>query len=124
MKAWTSEELTKIGNAEELDISSIRSKGKLSTPVTIWVVRVADDIYVRSVNGRDGLWFRGTQVTHNGHISSGGVEKDVTFVDADPAVNDQVDAAFQAKYKHYSKSIVGTEFTPQARASTTRLVPR
>ena len=124
MTTWTSEELTKIGTAEELEISSLRRDGTLTNPVTIWVVRVSDDLYVRAVNGRNGVWFRATQVRHEGHISAGGVEKDVTFVDADPGINDQVDAAFRTKYRRYAKSIVDTEFTPQARASTIKLVPR
>ena len=44
-------------------------------PVTIWVVRLGDDLYVRSVNGRTSAWFRGTQVRHEGHIQAGGVEQ-------------------------------------------------
>jgi len=124
MTAWTSDELTKIGTAEELEISSLRRDGTLTNPVTIWVVRVSDDLYVRAVNGRNGVWFRATQVRHEGHISAGGVEKDVTFVDADPAIYDQVDAAFSTKYHRYAKSIVNSDLTPQARASTLKLVPR
>ena len=124
MSMWTSEELTKIGTAEELEISSLRRDGTLRNPVTIWVVRYGDDLYVRSVNGRTSAWFHGTQVLYEGHIRAGGVDKDVTFVDADHAINEQVDAAFRTKYHRYSKSIVGTEFTPQSRASTTKLEPR
>ena len=52
MTKWTSEELTKIGTAEELRIASLRRDGTLRNPVTIWVVRLGDDLYVRSANGR------------------------------------------------------------------------
>ncbi|MFN2107909.1 MAG: DUF2255 family protein [Candidatus Promineifilaceae bacterium] len=38
-----------MGNAEELRIASLRSDGTLRKPVIIWVVRVGDDLYVRSV---------------------------------------------------------------------------
>jgi hypothetical protein len=124
MSTWTSEELTKIGTAEELGISSLRRDGTLTNPVTIWVVRVGDDLYVRAVNGRTGVWFRATQVRQEGHILAGYVDKDVTFVDADPGIYDQVDTAFLTKYHHYSKTIVHTDLTPQARASTLKLVPR
>jgi len=51
MTNWTSDELNKIGKAEELQIESLRSDGTLRNPVTIWVVRIHDDLYVRSVNG-------------------------------------------------------------------------
>jgi hypothetical protein len=59
MTAWTSDELEKIGAAEELRIASLRRDGTLRNPVTIWVVRHGDDIYVRSLNGRGSSWFRG-----------------------------------------------------------------
>ncbi len=39
--SWTSDELTGIGRAEELEIASARRDGALSGPRTIWVVRVA-----------------------------------------------------------------------------------
>ena len=96
MTAWTSDELNKIGTAEELRIASLRADGTLRKPVIIWVVRLGDDLYVRSVNGRTSAWFRGVQTRHEGHIQAGGVEKDVTFVEeADPEINDQIDAAYQ-----------------------------
>ena len=71
--------------------------------MTIWVVRLGDDLYVRSVNGRTGAWFRGTQVRHEGHIQAGGVDKDVTFVEADPGINDQIDEAYRTKYRRYGR---------------------
>ncbi len=66
MTTWTNDELTRIGTAEELQIASLRGNGTLRKPVTIWVVRQGDDLYVRSVNGRTGSWFRGTQTTPRG----------------------------------------------------------
>ncbi len=124
MNTWTSDELNEIGTTEEIQLASLQQDGTLRKPVTIWVVRLGNDLYVRSVNGRDGIWFRGTQVRHAGHIQAGEVDKDVSFVDADPKLNDQIDAIFRSKYGHYDASIVGTDLTPQARASTTKLVPR
>jgi hypothetical protein len=73
MAAWTSNELNKIGNAEELQIASLRADGTLRKPVIIWVVRLGDALYVRSVNGRTSGWFRGVQTRHEGHIRAGGV---------------------------------------------------
>jgi hypothetical protein len=124
MTGWTSDELTKIEAADELEIGSIRRDDRLRDLVTIWVVRLGDDLYVRSVNGRTGAWFRGTQVRHEGRIRAGGVEKDVTFVDTDDGINDQIDDAFRSKYRRYAPSIVGSVLTPQARSATIKLVPR
>jgi hypothetical protein len=125
MTSWTGDELAKIGTAEELQIASLRRDGTLRNPVTIWVVRLGDDLYVRSVNGRTSAWFRGVQVRHEGHIWAGGVEKDVTFVEeADRDINDQIDAAYRTKYRRYAASIIGTIVSPEARSATIKLVPR
>lgn len=125
MAAWTNNELTKIGATEELQVAPRRRDGTLRRPVTIWVVRLGDDLYVRAVNGRTAAWFRAAQERHEGHISAGGVEKDVTFEEVtDPALNDQLDAAYRSKYRRYAKSIVDTVVSPQARAATLKLVPR
>jgi hypothetical protein len=50
---WTPEELSRIGSAQELKVSSRRQDGTLRPFVTIWVVRVGDDIYIRSAYGPD-----------------------------------------------------------------------
>lgn len=81
MTTWTSDELNKIGAAEELQIAPLRRDGTLPNPVTIWVVRIGNDLYARSVNGRNGTWFRFAQARHEGHIRAGGIEKDVTFAE-------------------------------------------
>src|SRR5690348_6017354 len=94
---WTSDELLKIGTAEELEIAPLRLDGTPRKPTTIWVVRVGDDLYVRSAYGATSAWFRGTQVRHEGQIRAGGVERDVSFMDsgADPHLNDQIDIAYR-----------------------------
>ena len=50
MTTWTGDDLTKIGSAEELEIASFRRDSTLRKPTIIWVVRVEDDLYVRSVH--------------------------------------------------------------------------
>jgi hypothetical protein len=125
MTAWTSDELTKIAAADELDIAPLRPDGTLRTPVTIWVVRHGDDLYVRSYRGSGGAWLRAAQARHEGHIRAGGVDQDVTFAEeTDPAVNDQIDAAYRAKYHRFSATYVDPMVTPAARATTLKLVPR
>jgi len=124
MTAWTKEELSAIGAADELEIASLLRDGTLTDPVTIWVVRHGDDLYVRSVNGPAGAWFRGTQARREGHILAGGIDKDVSFMRADPEIDDQIDAAYRTKYRRYPASIVDHTVTPEARSATLRLVPR
>jgi hypothetical protein len=125
MTTWKSNELNKIGIAEELQIAALRRDGTLRKPVIIWVVRLDDDLYVRSVNGRTSGWFRGVQVQHEGRIWAGGVEKDVTFVEeAGSEINEQIDAAYRTKYRRYAASIINSINSPTARAATIKLVPR
>ena len=125
MTTWTADELNRIGKAEELEIASLRSDGTLRKPVTIWVVRVGDDLYVRPVNGRTSAWFRGTQVRQEGSIQAGGIDKDVTFVEeTDPAINTQIDAAYRTKYRRYAANIVNSVLTPGAKSATIKLLPR
>jgi hypothetical protein len=123
MTVWTSDELNKIGTAEELEIAPLRRDGTLRNPVTIWVVRVGDDLYIRSYRGRGGAWFRAAQVRHEGRIRAGGVEKDVTLVE-DPGIDDQIDAAYRTKYRRYSTQYVNPMVAPEARAATLKLAPR
>jgi hypothetical protein len=125
MTTWTSDELTKIGTAEELQIASLRRNGTLRSRVTIWVVRLGDELFVRSVNGRSSAWFRGVQVQHEGHIWAGGVDKDVTFIEeASTEINDQIDAAYRVKYHQYAASIINHITSPGARSAAIKLVPR
>ena len=124
MTTWTRDELKKIETAEELKIASLRRDGTLGKPVIIWVVRVGDELYVRSVNGRTSGWFRGVQTRHEGQIQAGGVVKDVTFVEEqDSTVQEQIDAAYRTKYRRYAASIVNTTLSSEARAATLKLLP-
>ena len=100
MTSWTSDELTRLADADEMHIAGTRSDGSLRTPVIVWMVRLGDDLYTRSVNGPDASWFRGTRANHQGHISANGVERDVTFVDIDAGdpINADLDAAYRRAY--------------------------
>jgi hypothetical protein len=122
MPIWTSDELHEIGAAEELDLASMRHDATLRRPVTMWVVRDGDDLYVRSVNGRGSSWFRGAQSCHEARIRAGRVEKDVELVEPDNE-GDAVDAAYEAKYGRRYPTIVPSIVAPQARAATFKLVP-
>ena len=124
MTTWTDDELTRIGEADELRIASTRPDGTLRPAVIIWVVRVGDDLFVRSAYGSKNPWFARAQASRSGRITAGGVERDVTFADADPARSDAIDAAYHAKYDHYGPAIVGTVVGPEVRAVTLQLVPR
>ncbi len=70
--------------------------------MTRWVVRTGDDLYVRSVNGRSGHGFRGAQERHEGRIHASGVQRDVTFLEAERDLSNDIDETYRAKYPPYA----------------------
>jgi hypothetical protein len=123
MTGWTTDELDRIGDAEELEIAARRSDGCLRNPVPIWVVRVGDELYVRSWRGPNGRWFRTAHASREGHISASGVERDVELRNGCESVNDAIDVAYREKYGRYP-SYVPPMIARRARATTLRLVPK
>ena len=121
MGAWTEAELADIGGANELLIAPQRLDGALQRSRIVWVVRHGHDIYVRSVNGPGGAWFRGLQARHVGHVSAGAVDADVLFEDADHGLDDEIDEEYRRKYGR-SSTAVDRITSPDARSTTVRLV--
>jgi hypothetical protein len=121
MSTWTEDELDRIGRAGELHVAGLRADDTLRTLVIIWQVRVGDELYIRSVNGSDAAWFRGTQLRGLGRIESGGVSKDVVFT-RDDAKDSEIDAAYRAKYG--TGSAVRSITSPLAATTTLRVDPR
>ena len=124
MTNWTDDELRRVGGATELELASARADGTLRPPVTMWVVRAGDELYVRSAYGPENPWYRRAVASGRGRIRAGGVEREVTFADAAPDAHAAIDAAYHAKYDRYGPTIVATVVGPDAEAVTVRLVPR
>lgn len=123
MSSWTSEELDRIGRAELLQLASTRADGTIRPYVTMWVVRVGDDLYVRSAYGPDNPWFRRAKASGTGRIRAGRMEREVVFAEPDAGIHPAIDAAYHAKYDQYGPRIVGTVVGRAVEALTIRLVP-
>ncbi len=120
---WAADELDRIGRAEELRLASRREDGSLRPFTTMWVVRVRDELYVRSAAGPENPWFRRASDAAGGRIRGGGVERDVTFEALGDGAAAEITAAYHAKYDRYGHSIVGTVVSPEAMRATLRLIP-
>jgi hypothetical protein len=123
MTSWTDDELRAIDRTQELQIASRRPDGTMRPYVTIWVVRVGDNVYVRSAYGADNPWYVRAKASGAGRIRAGSVERDVAFADADPSVHHDIDAAYHAKYDRYGANIVDTVVGDEAVPVTIRLQP-
>ncbi len=121
MTNWTEIELSTIDDAGELRIAGRRPDDTFRKLVTIWQVRVGDDIFVRSVNGPDAAWYRGVQLRHEGRIEAGAVSREVTFT-PDASKDAEIDRAYRAKY---GSGTPVQRITSELAASTTlRVNPR
>jgi len=121
---WPRDELERIGHAKELQLASRRPDGSLRPYVTMWVVRAGDGLYVRSAYGPGNPWYQRATASGTGRIRAAGIERDVSFAQASAEVQDDIDAAYHAKYDSYGPRIVGSVTGPGARRVTMRLVPR
>ena len=124
MNGWSASELERIGRADEVGVASRREDGSMRGFVTIWAVRVDDDVYVRSAHGSGNPWFQRALRSGEGRVRAGGTERDVAFVAAGPESAAAVTSAYHAKYDPYGSQIVGTVVSPEAEQTTLRLVPR
>jgi hypothetical protein len=118
---WSNEQLDSLGGAGEIDIAPRREAGALRTPTTIWIVRVGDELFIRSYRGSDGGWYRAATRTGRGRVSVGAIGHDVVFEPAPDVDQAAVDAAYRAKYGR--SSYVDAMVTDDAAATTLRLAP-
>ena len=119
--AWTSDQLERIGDAEELQISSYRDDGSLRRWTPIWVVRVGDELYIRSAFGTAGGWYRHAMSKRAARIRADGVEADISLQPiGDSGTNDLVRRAYEAKYRD-QPSALAPMVAPTAAETTLRL---
>ena len=125
MNTWTPDELAQIADTDEMRIAGRRRDGTDRKPAIVWMVRLGDDIYTRSVNGPDAAWFRGTRARHEGHIIVDNLDKHVAFVDieADDPINDALDAAYRSKYRRYTGPVASIT-SELARSTTLKIIPQ
>ena len=123
---WTNDEFSRLGSEDEIHVLSIRPDGTARKPVTTWMVTDGDQVYVRSVKGTEGTWYRHVRATDLAHVTARGVAADVSVEDAsaDAGLGNRLDTAYRTKYQRYAQRIVDSVLTPAAKESTLRLMPR
>lgn len=120
MTGWSPDDLTALGAAHEIALATERPDGTARHAVTIWVVRVGDDLYVRSFNGAAGSWNR--QLQHHPYARVEGAGRRVRVhlepVDTNPT---GIDEAYRDKYGRHGYGSAMT--APDVAATTRRLEP-
>lgn len=123
MSNWTSEELRKIAETDDLHIAPFRTDGvTYGTPTWIWSVVVDDGLYVRAYNGQKSSWYQAALRQKSGRIEAGGITKEVSFAPVDGSIADRIDDAHRSKYKGspYLSPMIST----RARSATIKVAPR
>ena len=124
MATWTKRSSTASATPMSYNSPRVRDDTSLRPYVTMWVVRVGDDLYVRSAGGPKRPWYRRAKASGTGRIRAGGVERDVTFAEASAHAHADIDAAYHAKYDRYGATIVGHVTGPDAQPVSIRLTPK
>lgn len=119
--SWTPDDLTALDGEGEMTVAAHRPDGSLRTPRIVWHVVVDGALFVRSVRGEDGAWYRGVQQTRTGEIRAGAVRAEVTFT-SDHGHDVEIDAGYRAKYGN--GSAVRSITSPTATATTLRVDAR
>jgi hypothetical protein len=121
MSAWTAAELQALDRIGEVRVAGRRQDGSLRTLTIVWHVVVDGNLYVRSVRGVEGNWYKGVIRHHEGAISWDSITREVTYI-PDGTVDDQIDAAYFKKYGNGSPTRAITNAT--AKLTTLRIEPR
>jgi hypothetical protein len=120
---WPPDALGLVDAAHELEIAVRRADGTLRGWTPIWVVRVGEQVYVRTWFRRDTGWFGHAVSEGRASVRVPGLDAEVTIVDVGGGGDDvraEVDDAYRAKYgEHGAASMVTTD----AGATTLRLDP-
>jgi len=125
MAEWTKEELEAIAKDENLYISIPNQDGTMHKPTWIWIAQAGNELFTRGYNGTQSRWYVSAKAVGHGHISSGGVEKDVTFeFPIDKETNDLIDAGYAEKYGKYRGSYLDMMLGEKQKTATVKLIPK
>lgn len=122
-KKFTTDELKKINDADDLQISPFREDGKTyGTPTWIWEVVVDGDLYVRAYNGVGSQWYNAAIIQKAGRIIAAGMTKEVSFEPVQGEINKAIDEAYKNKYGN--SPYLPPMISNRARAATVKILPK
>lgn len=122
-RAFEAQVVDRLREELEVDIETRRGENLGPRRTTIWIVAVDDAVFVRSVRGNDGRWFRDLRVEPHCaiHVGSSRIPARAEPVD-DATTLGQVSDELTRKYPDVAADL-DPMLTPDAVAATLRLVP-
>ena len=121
MTSWPEQQLAAVARMNEIQVAGRRLDGSSRTLVTVWHVVVDDALYVRSVYGPEGQWYKGVTRYLEGFVSWRSESHAVTYI-PDQTHDEAIDAAYFDKYGRGAPSQHIT--SPSAKTTTLRIEPR
>lgn len=121
MSGWTDAELRGLDKAGEVRVAGRRADGSSRTLVIVWHVVVDGALYLRSVKGPQGEWYKGVARYFEGFLSWGGQTREVSYT-LDSSRDDAIDAAYARKYGNGSATRAITNTL--SKQTTLRVDPR
>ncbi|MBM4407416.1 MAG: DUF2255 family protein [Chloroflexi bacterium] len=109
--------------AREVRIETHAPRGGDVHSTIVWVVVDGGEVFVRSVRGERGRWYREAMAHHNVTVDDDGRRLETVAIPAaDPETIRRVDAAINRKYANDPGH--SSMLTPEAQKATLRLEPR
>jgi hypothetical protein len=115
--------IKRLGRTDEVDIETRRTPDAPAHRTTIWPAPYDGELYVRSLRGRQGRWFRELEENPEAVVHAGGEAVPVRAVTAnDPKSVEKASEGLRRKYADspYLESMVREEILD----TTVRLEPR
>ena len=123
MKAMTDFDADILRELRDVREVAIRTEKHPNTAVVIWVVVADDEVFVRSVRGTKGRWYRDLAAGGTTTLEFAGRRLAVQAIPAsDPAAIDRASREYLRKYQPspYAQAMVHADVLP----TTLRLEPR
>jgi len=115
--------LVLLTEADEVEMRTPRVDGSMSSRL-IWVVVVDHVPYVRSYRGERGGWYRRARADGRAELAVEGETLGVRVIpDGGSELDEQISAAYHAKYGRHAPGPTEAMVTPPVVATTMRLEP-
>jgi hypothetical protein len=117
--------LATLGRVQEVQLETTSLDGARTHRTVIWIVTSGDQVFIRSVRGDAGRWYREARRRPEVILHAAGASIPVSLVMADdPDSIRRVSDAFTAKYARVSPASTAAMIASHTLSTTIRVDPR